>query len=448
MAFSEWKIVKRIGRGGQGQTSQVVHVETGQDGVIKILHAKGHKQAKARARMLREVTNLRIVKSQGGRVPEVLDDNSMDLSSDSEPFFVMSLIRGVSLDAFITKKGNLSLNDAATIIDSLAQTIMIAHENDISHRDIKPKNIMIENDNPSHAILLDFGLSFTDGDSDETDIGEQVGNRFLSLPEGQVYGRNNRDLRSDVTQLVGIFLYLLNGGIEPRILQDQNGSPPHRRMETAPNIEKDDHRRQALEAFFDRGFAQQLDSRFQSINELMDRLKYILSLSSLSEPINIEELAQQASLNLVSINPKIQKEIYLAKAREKVQIICSRTLSKFGRRKNLHDFIITIRLSNSPVRTNPPLENSLDWHYLMVDINYKYSTGHSYAIRYSFTCKAGSEIGIVKRSLFSGQDKTPLWSSPIIWFSEPTSEVSEQLERDIENEIALGIRALSDKLAN
>ena len=141
MALSDWKHEKKIGRGGQGETSLVSHVVSGQYGVLKKIHSSNN--PKQRSRLLTEVTNLRIVRSRGGKVPDVLDENTNEFESKNELFFVMSYIEGSCLDEYVNKHGALSLEDATKVVDVLAQTLSLAHESEITHRDIKPKNIII-----------------------------------------------------------------------------------------------------------------------------------------------------------------------------------------------------------------------------------------------------------------------------------------------------------------
>ena len=100
------------------------------------------------------------------------------------------------------------------------------------HRDVKPDNIILADDDPGRPVLLDFGLSFRKGsDIDfETEHGQEVGNRFLRLAELSAGSFLKHDERSDLSFAAGILFYLLTGE-PPYILQDANGRLPHQRDE-------------------------------------------------------------------------------------------------------------------------------------------------------------------------------------------------------------------------
>jgi serine/threonine protein kinase len=70
----------------------------------------------------------------------------------------------------------------------------------VTHRDIKPANVALRNDDITKPVLVDFGLSFNDSDADDlTRVGEEVGNRFLRLPE---HAFGERGAASDVAIVI------------------------------------------------------------------------------------------------------------------------------------------------------------------------------------------------------------------------------------------------------
>jgi WD40 repeat protein/serine/threonine protein kinase len=72
-------------------------------------------------------------------------------------FLVMRWMRGGSLARQLQSQGALSLEDTVLIVDQLAQALHNAHRNGIIHRDIKPGNILLDED--SNAFLADFGIA-------------------------------------------------------------------------------------------------------------------------------------------------------------------------------------------------------------------------------------------------------------------------------------------------
>ena len=72
-------------------------------------------------------------------------------------FFSMRLIKGRSLGQMVLSDGPLPARRAAYYIEAIARAIQFAHEHEVIHRDVKPGNIMVdENDRP---YLIDLGLA-------------------------------------------------------------------------------------------------------------------------------------------------------------------------------------------------------------------------------------------------------------------------------------------------
>ena len=83
------------------------------------------------------------------------------------------------------------------------------HASGVGHRDIKPDNIILRSGICASPVLIDFGLTFNvhDEEEDLTPDWQQVGNKFLSLPEHAMFSQNKRDLRSDLTSCVGLLYF-------------------------------------------------------------------------------------------------------------------------------------------------------------------------------------------------------------------------------------------------
>lgn len=95
-----------------------------------------------------------------------------------------------------------------------------------------------------------------------TRTGEEIANRFLRLPESW----ENQNTITDITQLAGLFFYMLTGR-EPHVLLDHDGNPPHRRAEEGPLLRAQvPEERQFLRitSLFDRAFQNTSVERFQS----------------------------------------------------------------------------------------------------------------------------------------------------------------------------------------
>lgn len=79
-------------------------------------------------------------------------------------YLVMRLLRGGSLRGLI-EKGPISFSLTTRILDQVCSALNTAHRNKIVHRDIKPDNILLDED--ENAYVTDFGIAKDLGDSDE-----------------------------------------------------------------------------------------------------------------------------------------------------------------------------------------------------------------------------------------------------------------------------------------
>ena len=124
-------------------------------------------------------------------------------------------------------------------------------------------------------MLIDFGLTFNvqEPETELTPSGQQVGNRFLALPEHSTVSSNKRDLRSDLTFCVGILYFALTA-TWPAILIDEANKTPHQRAAPRALLEElPEHRKHRILHIFDLGFAVNLTQRWQTVAALQAELE-------------------------------------------------------------------------------------------------------------------------------------------------------------------------------
>ncbi|MPY97439.1 MAG: protein kinase [Actinophytocola sp.] len=100
---------------------------------------------------------------------------------DGEPFVVMELLTARSLAGLIAEGGPLSLAQAAEVGDAVAAALEAAHAAGITHRDVKPGNVLVSRD--GRIKLTDFGIARNVSDMTLTKSGLMLGSPAYMAPE-------------------------------------------------------------------------------------------------------------------------------------------------------------------------------------------------------------------------------------------------------------------------
>jgi serine/threonine protein kinase len=127
------------------------------------------------------------------------------------PFLVMQYVPGRSLQARVDEDGPLGVEEILRIGMQAASGLAAAHRQGLVHRDVKPSNILLENQ-VERAILTDFGLARAIDDASLTQTGILAGTPHYMSPEQATGGAI--DHRSDLFSL-GAVLYFMATGHPP-----------------------------------------------------------------------------------------------------------------------------------------------------------------------------------------------------------------------------------------
>jgi serine/threonine protein kinase len=310
-------------QGGQGRSYQARDRSNGS--VVFVKELKRRKSVVARKRFRREVAAYETVAGAG--LPTLICDNSSEWQQSSVPLFmVLEWIDGLSLREKVDQDGRVPLPDAAACVMAMGKVLSECHAAGVTHRDIKPANVMLRRGALSAPVLVDFGLSFNDAQLDDVTRVEEVGNRFLRLPEHAAEG-NSRSHLSDVTQLAGLLFYCLTGR-EPRVLSDEEGRAPHQRYSAREELARlvGDRQLLRLNTMFDKAFDTRLSKRFQSVESLMEAIEIMLDRDGDMNPDDFEAQFQEfveAPLHLVSAELDSRLRLFTSKTHEVVRRLAS-----------------------------------------------------------------------------------------------------------------------------
>lgn len=257
-------------------------IEGGAQSSCKIVHRKGEgpenryflkilnrqKDTERRSRFFREASAYSEFKHE--RLPELRESNAHQYEDlDHDLYIAVGLVEGHTLAAAIEKGGPISFAAGYCLITRLLEVVSYFHSRDWVHRDIKPNNIMLRTGSLDDPVIVDFGLGYSAQNQGTATLNEQeIGNRFLRLPELAGDSPTKRDVRSDLTSLAGVLLYALSGK-KPVQLRDADGKLPHQRAAIAVPLSKAAAEKLwALQGFFDRALHPDLAPRFASAAEM------------------------------------------------------------------------------------------------------------------------------------------------------------------------------------
>lgn len=274
---SIWEITDLDGRGGQAQIYKVQSIteKVPQIYALKFLHSQN--DIERRQRMFFEVNNLRSLHND--HILSIISSNIEKYTSTEKLYYVCPYINGCTLENYVINN-DITFTHALNFIIDFLNTVNYCHTSGIVHRDIKPDNIMIENNTLSDYTLIDFGLSFNKElpQQNITPTNQQLGNRFLLLPELSSGTTPEKQLaQSDITQCCGIFFYTLTK-IVPHMIVDGNNLTPHRRennIKIFQDISPNDTVFANLMYIFDKAFCINVKHRYQTISELIADLSTI-----------------------------------------------------------------------------------------------------------------------------------------------------------------------------
>jgi YVTN family beta-propeller protein len=256
-----YEVRARIGRGGMGEVYLARDTRLGRPVALKVLPERFALDERFRERLLRE-SRLAASLDHPNVVP-VYDAGE----ADGRLFIAMRYVDGVDLKALLRDAAPLAPERVINIAGQLAEALDAAHQRGLVHRDVKPGNVLLDQQGDrDHAYLADFGLTHSPAAAGPTD-GQFMGTVDYVAPE-QIRG-DVVDGRADQYALGCLLFECLTGSLPFRDRSEVAAIFAH--LQEPPPVPSE--RREALppavDAVLARAMAKAPEQRFDSCRELV-----------------------------------------------------------------------------------------------------------------------------------------------------------------------------------
>jgi serine/threonine-protein kinase len=263
-----YEVQELLGSGGMASVYRAHDKLLERSVALKILHDHFSRDPEYVERFRREARA--IARVSHPNIVTVIDRGTYE----GQEYIVFEHVRGETLKDLVKRNGPLPVGEALAFVHQVARALAFAHDQGIVHRDVKPHNVLV--DDERGAKVTDFGLARSlELDQDITQTGTVMGTSDYISPE-QASGQP-ADERSDQYAL-GVLLYELLAGEVPfpaegymaaavRHVQDPVPSIRERRRDVSPKVDE----------LIQRAMAKRPEDRFPTTAALIAALEACLA---------------------------------------------------------------------------------------------------------------------------------------------------------------------------
>lgn len=227
-----YRLDDRVATGGMGDVWRATDLVLGRQVAVKVLLPALVSDPDFIARFRAEARIMASLRSPG--IVQVFDCGEDELPDGSHAdYLVMEFVEGEPLSKRIEAAGHLQVGETMSVVAQVAQALHAAHARGIVHRDVKPSNLLVQEDGT--VVLVDFGVARSTNVTSITSTNAVPGTALYMAPE-QAAGRPVSGA-TDIYALGAVAYCCLTGGppftgdnplqVAVRHLDDEPPELPH-----------------------------------------------------------------------------------------------------------------------------------------------------------------------------------------------------------------------------
>src|SRR3954466_12736897 len=265
-----YRLDAQIGAGGMSTVYRAFDQTLERQVAIKLLHRQIADDPDQLERFRREARA--VAQLSHPHIVTVIDAGE----EEGRPYIVFEYVQGETLKELIKREGPLDVDESAAYAIEIARALGYAHSRNIVHRDVKPQNVLI--DDEGSAKITDFGIARTLDEEGLTADGRVLGTTDYVSPE-QAMGHEVTG-QSDLYSL-GVVLYEMLTGEAPFKADTQVAVAMKHVRDPLPDVQR---RRPEISASLarvaERATAKETQNRYSDVAEMVHDLEEVLAIEA------------------------------------------------------------------------------------------------------------------------------------------------------------------------